>query len=139
MIILDAFLLQLRALLGSKLVSLAFLFGPGSAFAMVLQEGFAIVRTPAIGASGDFHLQDAEIDAQLQFFATVESGDFAHFHRAALIGPILQNGVEIQAHRTEHRTFNDRLSINSRLGATRREDENELLRQISTSHYTLVI
>src|SRR5262249_8254659 len=36
MIILDAFLLQLRALLGGKLVSLPFLFGPGGALPMVL-------------------------------------------------------------------------------------------------------
>src|SRR5258708_19340404 len=50
MIILDPFLLQLRAFLGSKLVSLAFLFGPGSAFAMVLQERLAIVRPPTIDA-----------------------------------------------------------------------------------------
>jgi hypothetical protein len=68
---------------------------------MVFQERFAIVRTPTIGSPSDFHLQDAEIDAELQFFATVEASDFAHFNRAALVGPILQNGVEIQAHRTK--------------------------------------
>ena len=94
------------------------------------------MRTPAIGSSGDFHLQDAEIDAQLQFFATVEPGDFAHFNGAALIGPILQNGVEIQAHRTKHPTFNDRLSITSRLGGDAGE---RIVAQISTSHYTLLI
>src|SRR5207247_6278219 len=52
MTILDAFLLQLRALLGSKLVSLALLSGPGCAPLMVFKERFAIVRTPAIGSSG---------------------------------------------------------------------------------------
>ena len=88
-IILDAFLLQLRALLGGKLVSLAFLFSPRRALAMILQERFAIVRTPAIGSSGDFHLQHAEVHAQLQFFATIEPSDFEHFNGAALVGPIL--------------------------------------------------
>ena len=94
------------------------------------------MRTPAIGSSGDFHLQDAEIDAQLQFFATIEPGDFAHLNGAALIGPILQDGVEIQAHRTKHPTCNDRLSITSRLGCDAGE---RIVAQISTSHYTLVI
>src|SRR5262249_12441394 len=116
MIILDAFLLQFRTLLRRKLVSLPFLLGAGRAPPMVLQERFAIVRTPAIGSPGDLHLQQAEIDAQLQFFATVEPGDFAHLNGAALVGPIFQNGVEIQAHRTKHPTFTVRLSITSRLG-----------------------
>src|SRR5262249_32622405 len=97
-----------------KLVSLPPLFGPVRSLAMVFQERFAIVRTPTIGSAGDFHLQDAEIDAQLQFFATVEAGDFSHLNGAALIGPILQNGVEIQAHRAKHPTLNVRLSISSR-------------------------
>jgi hypothetical protein len=88
MIILDAFLLQLRALLRSKLVSLAFLFGPCRAFPVVLQERFTIMRTPAIRSSVDFHLQHAEIHAQLQFFTTIEAGDFAHLNCAALVGPI---------------------------------------------------
>ena len=94
------------------------------------------MRTPAIGSSGDFHLQHAEIDAQLQFFATVEPGDFAHFNGAALVGPILQNGVEIQAHRTKHPTFNVRLSITSRLGGDAGE---RIVAQIFTSHYILLI
>src|SRR5262249_54979919 len=114
MIILDAFLLQLRALLRGKLVSLALLFGPHRALPVVIQQRFAIVRAPTIGSSGDFHLQDAEIDAQLQFFAAVEPGDLAHLNSAALVGPILQNGMEIQAHRSKHPTFNVRLSISSR-------------------------
>src|SRR6185437_1706488 len=48
MIILDTFLLQLRTLLRAKLVRLPFMLGPGRAPPMVLQERFAIVRTPAI-------------------------------------------------------------------------------------------
>src|SRR4029077_9231067 len=113
----------------------ALLFGPCRALPMVLKERFAIVRTPTIGSSGDFHLQNSEIDAQLQFFATVEPSDFAHFNGAALVGPILQNGVEIQTHRTKHRTLNDRLSITSRLGS---DTVIESLSKISTSHYILL-
>ncbi len=74
------------------------------------------MRTSAVRSPGDFHLQNPEVHAQLQFFATVEPGDFAHFHRAALVGPIVQNGIEIQAHRTKHPAFIVRLSITSRLG-----------------------
>src|SRR5439155_8568544 len=85
MIILDAFLLQFRTLLRGKLVSLTLLFGPGRTPLMIFQERFAIVWTPPVGSACHFHLQHAEINAQLQFFATVESGDFAHFDRATLI------------------------------------------------------
>src|SRR5262249_48881816 len=115
------FLLQLRALLGGKFVGLAFLCSTARALAMILQERFAVVRTPTIGSSSDFHLQYTEIDAQLQFFATIEAGNFPYFNGAALVGPIVQNGVEIQTHRRKHPTFNVRLSITSRLGAIRRE------------------
>jgi hypothetical protein len=99
MIVLDAFLLKLRALLSCELVSLAFLLGAGCPFLMIFQERFAIVRTPAIWPPGQFHLQHAEIDSQLQFLAAIQTSDLAHFNAAALVWPISQKGIEVQTHR----------------------------------------
>src|SRR6266581_5059675 len=101
MIILDALLLKLRALLRCKLASLAFLSGAGRPFLIIFQERFAIVRTPAIWPPRHLHLQHAEIDSELQFLAAVEPGDLAHFDTAALMWPIFQDGVEIQTHRIQ--------------------------------------
>ena len=93
MIILDAFLLELRALLRCKLVSLAFLLDASGPLLMIFQKRFAIVRTPAIRSPVQFHLQHAEIDSQLQFFAAIEAGDLAHFDAATLVRPISQDAV----------------------------------------------
>ena len=96
MIILNAFLLKLCALLGRKLVGFAFLSGARRPFLMIFQKRLAIVRTLAIRPAGHFHLQHAEIDSQLQFLAPIEAGDLAHFDAAVLMRPIFQDGIEIQ-------------------------------------------
>src|SRR5205085_1418889 len=114
MIILNAFLLQLRALLSRKLVSLAFLLDASGPLLMIFQKRFAIVGTAAIRPAAQFHLQHAEIDSQLQFFAAIEAGDLAHFDAAALVRPISQDAIEIQTHVAKHPAFNLRLSITSR-------------------------
>src|SRR5207248_471007 len=114
MIILNAFLLQLRALFSRKLVSLAFLLDASGPLLMIFQKRFAIVGTAAIRPAAQFHLQHAEIDSQLQFFAAIEAGDLAHFDAAALVRPISQDAIEIQTHVAKHPAFNLRLSITSR-------------------------
>ncbi len=101
MIVLDAFLLKLRALLSCELISLAFLLSAGCPFLVIFQKRFAIVRAPAIWPSGQFHLQYAEIDSQLQFLAAIQTSDLAHFNAATLVWPILQQRIEIQTHRKE--------------------------------------
>ena len=116
-IILDSLLLQLRALFRCQFVSVAFLFSPARTLLVIFQERLAIVRTPPIGATCHFHLQNSEIHAQLQFFAAVETGNFPHLDGAALVGPIVRDRVKIQAHRTKHPTLNVRLSITSRVWA----------------------
>ena len=98
MIILDALLLKLGALFGSKLVIFVPRSGTGSAKLMISEERFTAVRPHAVGTAGQFHLQDAEIDPELQFLAAVQSKDLAHFDGAVLVRPILHNGVQIQAH-----------------------------------------
>ena len=88
-VILDAFLLQLAALLGGELVGVAPRFGAGGAALMILQERLAIVRTLAIGTAGHFHLEEAEIDPELQFLAAVEAENLAHFDGAGFVVPVL--------------------------------------------------
>src|ERR1044071_9456710 len=82
---------------------------------MIFQKRFAIVRTPPIRPPAQFHLQNTEIDSQLQFLAPIEAGNLAHFDAAALMRPIFQDTVEIQTHVAKHPAFNLHLSITSRL------------------------
>ena len=60
---------------------------------MIGQERFTAVRPYPIGATGQFHLQNAEIDPQLQFLAAIETDDLAHFDRARFVRPIFQEGI----------------------------------------------
>jgi hypothetical protein len=109
MIILDALLLELGALFGSELAIFVARSGTGSAKLMISEERFTAVRPHPVGPAGQFHLQDAEIDPELQFLAAVQSKDLAHFDGAVLMRPILHNGIQIQAHpypMIEHLVFN---------------------------------
>ncbi len=109
MIILDAFLLKLRALLRCKLVCLVFLSGARRSFLIIFQERFAIVRTPTIWPPGHLHLQHAKIDSELQFLPAIQASDFAHFDAAAFMRPIFQDGVKIQTHRKQTSDISPRL------------------------------
>jgi hypothetical protein len=76
---------------------------------MISEKRFAAVRASAVGPTGELHLEDAEIDPELQFLPAVQSKDLAHLDGAVLVRPILQNGVQVQAHpeqMIEHFRFN---------------------------------
>src|SRR5438270_13879429 len=108
-IILDAFLLELGALFGRELVILIPRFGARGAKLMISEERFATMRPQTVGTSGQFHLQHAKIDPEMKFLAAIEPKNFAHFDRAILVWPILQNAIQIQAHpeqMIEHLRFN---------------------------------
>ena len=82
----------------TQLVTVAAAFGVRGAQLMISEERFAAVRPLAIGPAGHFHLQHAEIDAQLQFLAAIEPDNLAHLDRARFVRPILQDRVQIQTH-----------------------------------------
>src|SRR5947199_1607932 len=108
-VILDAFLLELGALFGSEGVILVPGLRTGGPKLMLSEKRFATVRAHAVRPAGQFHLQHAQIDPELQFLPAVQSKDLAHFDGAVLVRPILQNGVQIQAHpeqMIEHLVFN---------------------------------
>ena len=92
-VILDAFLLQLVALLTTELVIFAAGFRALGPALMIGEERFAVMRTLSVGAAGHFHLENAEIDAELQFLLAIKAGDFAHFDAAAFVRPILLESV----------------------------------------------
>src|ERR1700736_753667 len=98
MVILNAFLLKFGALLWSELVVFLARIGARGTKLMIGQERFTTVRPRPVRATGQFHLQNAEIDPQLQFLTAVHSEDLAHFDGAILVRPILQNAIQIQAH-----------------------------------------
>src|SRR5207253_8812178 len=101
--------LKFGALFGRQLVGFAARFRAGGTKLMIGQKRFATMRAHAIGPAGQLHLQNAEIDPELQFLPAIQSEDFAHFDRAVLVRPILQNRVQIQTHAEqmiEHLLFN---------------------------------
>ena len=154
MVILDAFLLKLGALFGSELIILATRGGTGGAKLMISEKRFATVRTIAVRPAGQFHLQHTEVDPELQFLPTVQSEDFPHFDGAVLMRPILQNGIQIQAHpeqMIEHLVFNcqswrvdawDASKRRWKLGGGRSEDagsmEQRARSEDRTFHWSLV-
>jgi len=108
-VILDAFLLELGALFGSEGVILVPGLRTGGPKLMLSEKRFATVRAHAVRPAGQLHLQHSQIDPELQFLPAVQSKDLAHFDGAVLVRPILQNGVQIQAHpeqMIEHLVFN---------------------------------
>src|SRR5437667_24071 len=66
-IILNAFLLKFGALFRRQLAGFAARFRAGGAKLMIGQKRFATMRAQAIGPAGQLHLQNAEIDTELQF------------------------------------------------------------------------
>ena len=90
-IILDAFLLQLGALFRTQLVGFTEPFRPLRAPLVMREQRFGIVRTLAVGAAFHFHLEEAKIDAQLQFLAAIEAHDFANLDRAGSCDQSLTN------------------------------------------------
>src|SRR6267143_815634 len=142
-IILDALLLKLGALFRSELVILAAGLRAGSAKLMISKERFATVRASAVGPAGQFHLEHAEIKPELQFLAAIQSKDLAHFDGAVLVRPILQNGVQIQAHpeqMIEHFVFNCQSSRVDARDAQKQTSEDRSQRSAisQTFHWSLV-
>ena len=67
MVILDAFLLEIVALLAGKLVGFAAHFGALRLALMINQERLAVVRALAIRDGRRLHLEDAEVDPSWSF------------------------------------------------------------------------
>ena len=53
----------------------------------------AIVGPLAIGPAFHLHLQQTEVDPELQFFAAIETGDFPDLDRAGFMRPVFQQAV----------------------------------------------
>ena len=70
-VILDAFLLELGALFGSERVILVPGLRTCGPKLMISEKRFATVRAQAVRPAGQFHLQHAEIDPELQFLPAV--------------------------------------------------------------------
>ncbi len=76
----------------------ALLLRAAGALLVVFEEGFAVVRLQPIGPPHGFHLNDAEIDAQLQLLLAIAAEDLAHLELARLIRPVAQQIIQIETH-----------------------------------------
>ena len=91
-VILDGLLLELRAFVGvdTEVVILAAVFFavPLEADQEMVEQGRVPERPLAVGAELRVHLQQAEVDPQLQFFHTALALDPARIHAAKAVVPV---------------------------------------------------
>jgi hypothetical protein len=80
-------------LLGRQIVVFAPLRRAPRAPLVVNQIRLAIVGTLAVGPAIHLHLEKAEINPKLQFFATIEARNFPDFYCAGFMRPIFQQAV----------------------------------------------
>ncbi len=97
-IILDALLLQFVALLGRQFVVIPARFRPLGAALMINEQRLAVVRPLSVRPAGHLHLENPEVDPELQFFVAVEADDFPHFDRTGFMGPIFEERIEVKTH-----------------------------------------
>ena len=98
MVILNTFVLELVAVVRAQLVIVPARGRARGATLMVDEKGLAVVRARPVRAAGQLHLEHTEIDAELQFFAAIEAENLAHLDVAALVRPVFQERVEVEAH-----------------------------------------
>jgi hypothetical protein len=60
---------------------------------MIDEIRLAVVRALTVGPAFHLHLEEAEVDPELQFFPAVEARNFPNLDRAGLVGPIFQKAV----------------------------------------------
>jgi len=63
----------------------------------VFEEGFVAVGADAVGSAGHFHLEDAEVEAHLEFGVAIEAGDFADVDGAGFVVPAFEDGGDVFA------------------------------------------
>src|SRR5262249_36344379 len=98
-VILNAFLLEFVALLGSEPVLLAALGGAQCATLMIHQVGLAIVGALPIWTAFELHLEQAQVNPELQFFPAIQTLHFTDLDRAGFVRPTLEKTVQVETHR----------------------------------------
>jgi len=65
---------------------------------VVDEQAFLPMGAPPVGASGRLHLQNPQVQAQLDLIATVVPPDPPGHHVPRLVGPLVQDAADVQAH-----------------------------------------
>jgi hypothetical protein len=65
---------------------------------MVNEQRLAVMGPLSVRPAGHLHLENAEVDPELEFFVAVQTDDFTHFDCAAFMRPIFQERIEIKTH-----------------------------------------
>ena len=65
---------------------------------VVCEQALASVGPRAIGASGGFHLDDTQVDAELNLLLSIAAKNPADFYLAGFVGPIAEQVVKVQTH-----------------------------------------
>ena len=86
-VILDSLLLQFAALLGREFIIFAPFCGADGTALMINQAGFAVMGALPVGPAFHLHLQETEVDPELQLFTAIQPGNFPDFDRAGFVRP----------------------------------------------------
>ena len=101
MVVLHAFAQQQLAIVGRKLERGA--VGMGRVVVLLaaaedLEPRFAAFGLLAVGPAVDFHLQDAQIEPDLNFVAAVVAGNDADGEPIGIVFPAFENGCQVFGH-----------------------------------------
>ena len=97
-VILDALLLQLGAIFGREREFVAAALRLAGLFLVPREERLRAARAHAVGPAAHLHLEDAEVDAQLDLVAPVQAGNAPDLDLARFEGPAGKDAVEVEAH-----------------------------------------
>lgn len=88
MVILNPLLLHFATLIrGEQIPSSGLLLLPGANL-MMQKQGLAAVRFFPVRTTGNFHLDQAKIDSELDFLFSVPADDLARFDLARFMRPV---------------------------------------------------
>ena len=90
--------LEIVAIVWRERVLLPLAFGGTGAVAVPREQALAALGTLAVGTTGGFHLDEAEVEPKLDFLGSVTADDLAHFDLTGLVRPFLQQVGEVDAH-----------------------------------------
>ncbi len=100
--VLDGLLLELGAVLGGEAEVAVVVVVLAAEFfeeiGVIFEQGLAAIGMFAIGAPLGVHLEEAEIDTELNFVFAILAAEFANDHLPGLVIPLVEQGRNVETH-----------------------------------------
>ena len=106
MMVLNGLLLEFGAVLGGEaeitIVVVVFAAEFLEELRVIFEKGFPSVRVLAVRAALGVHLEEAEIDAELNFVFAVLAAELANDHLPGLVIPLVEQGRDVKTHTPQY-------------------------------------